>query len=130
MIEYGLICVVIIIVTIYGVKIIMSIINKIEIDNEIKRVSYNNELLNSINHIIQLEIVNKVKLAYMLNEKYTVRNFDRDIEEISIKVFNAFKDDIFINDKNILKNNYIFHYIVNQTILIYFEFVKTDDNTN
>lgn len=119
--------IIIVINMIYFKRLINIVIDRISVNISTNRVNYSNELLKSINLTIQGEIVNKVKMSYMLGEKHTVRDFDDDIEEISNKVFRAYKKEIFLSGSSIYTPTYLCSYILSQTTLIYFEYTTTSE---
>lgn len=105
-------------------KELQSFIKYIDILKLNRQMKYNKTLFNTIDTMIQYEIIHKIKLSEVLGEKYQLGYFDEDVKEISNKVFSGLKKEIFINQYNIYTDEYIMRYITSQTTLFFLEYIK------
>ena len=94
----------------------------------INKLRISKALLKDIDELIIIESLNKIKYSHMLGEKHITRDFDNYVTDITKSVYEAFKKKIY-NDKNIIyEDEYIFKYIHNKTVIIYYEYLIENDN--
>lgn len=84
-------------------------------------INMNNFILDAISTVIHLEVYSKVRALRDLNTSYNILNLDKDIDEISTNVFNAFKEDMFKNEVSLFTPEYLFSYIAKTTTNVLLE---------
>lgn len=87
-------------------------------------INMNNFILDAISTVIHLEVYSKVRPLHDLNTTYNILNLDKDIDEISTTVFNAFKEDMFKNEISLFNPNYLFSYIAKTTTNVLLETIQ------
>lgn len=79
------------------------------------RVEITASFLNLIDTLIDLDISSKLIYNARLKEEYKTFNLDKDIEEISARVFEAIKSGSFTNKDLLLSDDYCLDYINKRT---------------
>lgn len=81
----------------------------------VKKIETTDKLLDMIDMTVDIEIINMAKNLTTLNQRYDVKNMDKDISNISTKVYKSFKSDIYDSNEVILTAEYLMEYIISYT---------------
>lgn len=107
-----------------------TISKKNRIRYDVERMRFTKEFLKDLDNTIIVETIRKIKYSTMLGEKLIPRDFDNFITEISNNVYNAYDKKIYTNKNMLYNRKYIFKYIHNKSVIIYYDYlfdVQTDN---
>lgn len=126
----GLISIIILILTTSYTVYNISKRNKIRYD--VERMRFTKDFLKDLDNTIIMETIRIIKYSTMLDEKMIPRDFDEFISKICDNVYNAYEKKIYKNSNILYNKEYIFRYIHNRTVIVYYEYLsdnQIDGNT-
>lgn len=94
-----------------------SITSKRESDVIENRVANTAAVLDMMSYLIHGEIIKKISLLSLMNASYNFLNIDNDVKEVSEKVFNALKKDIFVSEEILITEDYLMEHISKNTMI-------------
>ena len=103
------------------------IVKYFQVKSDVESLEYNEGIIQLINGMIQSEIINKVKMSSMLGTKYQLSDFDQDVEDMVTNVYNGIKKENLIKDRMFYEPEHLFRYITNPTILIFYQYIMSDE---
>lgn len=95
--------------------------------NTKEAISNSAGLMNLINLLVEIEINNSLKQQISLQEQYKVTNIDNDIRNISTKIYNAIKPNIYDDNNIAISSEYIMTHITDEVTL---KLIKTVQELN
>lgn len=84
-------------------------------EKEAVRVDYSRDFLTLLAQSINLEVKKLMQNYVSLNIPYRIEDLDKDVENISIQVYNSIKLDIYESNGLVFSSGYIMRYIVENT---------------
>lgn len=91
-----------------------------------QRVELDNSLFEFIDELIELEIVHKRKFEIFLHQKNKNLDIDNVLEDVSLSVFNAIRQDVFTDSNNIVTEKYLMSYIQKKTFISYLMYIENN----
>jgi hypothetical protein len=104
-----------------SLQIIQSSVPSLSMD---KRLELTDAFLNFIDDKISMEIVNIRRFEIVLGTANKNLDVDNVIKEVSTKVFNSIKVEVFSDTNFILTESYLIEYIQKRTFLLYMAYLK------
>ena len=102
--------------------------NRIRYD--VERMRFTKEFLKDLDNTIIVETIRKIKYSTMLGEKLIPRDFDEFITEICNRVYKAYDKKIYTNKNMLYDRKYIFRYIHNKAVIIYYDYLFESEVDN
>ena len=88
------------------------------------RLSYTDELLVFISNLVDIELMNSKRFEIFLNSEANDLDVDKNIEEISLIVFNGITPTLFTDPDNILTKEYLMSYIQKMTCAKVIQYIQ------
>ena len=89
-----------------------------------ERIMAGNQLIELIDHIIDIEIVNTRKYEIFLNKKNPNLDVDHVLEKVSRATFKALKGDVLENRDGIFSAEWLMLYIQKRTTVLYLSYIN------
>lgn len=89
-----------------------------------KRLEFNIELLHFIDAMVELEVINQKRFDIFLDKPSKDLDVDRVLQDVSKKIFESLKPEIYTAPDNIVTAEYLMDYIQKKTFITYFTYLK------
>lgn len=107
-------------------------IKKLDPKNELlsipERIALMNDILDLISFMINYEITYHIKNILILNNPYDMSNLDKDVSEISNKVYEGINKDLFKDKNLVMTDAYLLQFITKKTISQMLDIVQVHNN--
>lgn len=88
---------------------------KIKEEKEVSRINYSTELLALLAQSINLEVAKLIQSYRSLDMLYKIENLDRDVKDISSRVYESIKLNTYSSNNMIFSTDYVMTYIIENT---------------
>lgn len=94
---------------------LLEVITKERLD---KRIESSSRFIDLIRVLIEDQVYGRLQLLEVLKQPYPIRELDNDVKEMSDKVFKSISTSAYKSSDNILSEDAILNFIVDQTTII------------
>lgn len=94
--------------------------------NSLDRLNYTKDFCTFIDEMINQEIINIRRFEILLNQPNKNLDVDNVIKEVSSKVFNSIKKELFDDPNNIVTREYLMSYIQKRTVVFYINYINNN----
>lgn len=91
-------------------------------------IEYTNLALSIVDDTIKQEIAYKMRNNIFLNERYDIKKFDIDLEDVIKAVYNNFSSSFYTDPLMVIKPDALMNYIIKKTSMTFLETIMTYNN--
>lgn len=107
-------------------NLVLNVKQSIPTLNSLDRLNYTKDFCAFIDEMINQEIINIRRFEILLNQPNKNLDVDNVIKEVSSKVFNSIKKELFDDPNNIVTREYLMSYIQKRTVVFYINYINNN----